>query len=101
MFVINVANQLKNMSNITKHIKAIELEAQIKVLLELQHEPIYVGNGADQRQKSVVFMDEVIKTLATKRAELAEVNRDNEVKKLKAQIERLKKSKSRIIKILK
>ena len=100
MFVINVENLSRNMSNTISHIKAIQLEAQIEVLLELEHKPIYVGNGADQRQKSVVFMDDLIKTLGEKRKELAIVNRDNEINKLKKQIEKLNKSRTRIIKLI-
>ena len=100
MFATNVENQLKNMINTTDHIKAIQLEAQIEVLLELEHQPIYVGNDEERRQKSVVFMDDVIKKLSEKRKELAVVNRDNEINKLKKQIEKLNKSRIRIIKLI-
>jgi hypothetical protein len=89
------------MSNIIDHIKAIQLSAQIDVLLELEHKPIYVGNDDERRMKSVVFMDEVINKLSEKRVELAKVNRDNEVSRLKNEIKQLNKSRERIIKLIK
>ncbi len=45
-------------------------------------------------------MDDVIKKLSEKRKELAVVNRDNEINKLKRQIEKLNKSRTRIIKLI-
>ena len=98
--MISVENQSKNMSKIIDHIKAIQLEAQIEVLLELEHKPIYVGSDEERRMKSVVFMDDIIKKLSEKRKELAVVNRDNEINKLKRQIEKLNRSRTRMIKIL-
>lgn len=75
------------------HIKAIELAAQIDVLKELDYNTVYIGEGENRAMKSVILMDNLIKTLADKRSQLAIINRDVEVANLRKQIEELKTTK--------
>lgn len=68
-----------------KYIKMLILSAQIEVLKELPHTSVYkIDSQLDNlKQKSAIMMDDLIKVLQQKRAELHALDGTDAIKKLK------------------
>ncbi len=68
-----------------KYIKMLVLSAQIEVLKDLPHQTVYKSDAQlnDLKQKSAVMMDDLIRILNEKRAELQALDGTVMINKLK------------------
>lgn len=83
----------------------VRLQAQIDVLKELPYQSVYKADAQlnDLKMKSAVLMDDICDTLKQKRDELATLNGDKEIARLKKiiserdeEIENLKKENEKL-----
>lgn len=71
-----------------KYIEMLKLSAQIELLKELPHQPVYKADAQlnDLKMKSAVLMDDLIEVLNQKRERLALLNGTKTINKLNKQI---------------